>query len=419
MEGTVQRDEDATDPIPHPSGRSEDTTSGTDDSEDSEYDVLKDPHQSDSDEDTDVTTNVEGGGTDSDNDSVRSVFFDDSSEEERNLDLDDGFDCGLIPEGVQITYANAPASQLTPPNQDEVTPPTQVRKKRSVANVNGSFTRRQSARLRRLREPATDDNNGGIAFNEDQFDEGCGTCQATGHNNRACPVRKRILSMMREQQSNDAGAGNGSQTEPAATVGADAAPGGVGNGTQTEPIAKRRKANKKAIASSETVVSSQPITRSKVSKEITRGVTMSQPVTRSKRRLLYKGSSSRQPAPNDENMVVVKEVPDANVTIAQLVSHYMSMMETWKKEAKKKDLKIIGKDRTKVGGQKKEERRANVILYALILVMPLFCEQYLIMGIVAIMGYANDAKKGQNRNRLRSHAFCTSKLVQNRTSASG
>ncbi|KAK7251488.1 hypothetical protein RIF29_34740 [Crotalaria pallida] len=143
---------------------------------------------------------------------------------------------------------------------------------------------------------------------------------------------------------------NGSQTEPHATVGADAAPGGAGSGTQTEPIAKRRKANKKAIASSETVVSSQPITRSKVSKEITRGVTMSQPVTRSKRRLLYKGSSSRHLAPNDENMAAVQEVPDENVTIAQLVSDYMSMMETWKKEAKKKGLKIIGEDKNKGGG---------------------------------------------------------------------
>ncbi|KAK7290358.1 hypothetical protein RIF29_04716 [Crotalaria pallida] len=291
----VQVDEDA----------NTDTTAGTDDSEDSEYNVLKDPHQSDSDENTDVTTNVEGG-TDSDNDSVRSVFFDDS-EEDRNLDLDDGFefDRGLIPEGVQITYADAPASQLTPPNQDE-----------------------------------------------------------------------RILSMMREQQSNDAGAGNGSQTEPAATVGADAAPAGTGNGsqaeaaatvgadpalsgaangsqaephapagagneTQTEHIAKRRKANKKGIASSETVLSSQPITRSKVRKEITRGVTKSQPVTRSKRRLLYKDSSSRHPAFNDENM-------------AQLVSDYMSMMETWKKEGKKKGLKIVeGEDKNKGEGPKK------------------------------------------------------------------
>ncbi|KAK7259367.1 hypothetical protein RIF29_24974 [Crotalaria pallida] len=250
MEGTVQR-EDAG-PIPHPSGRSEDTTFGSDDSEDRR--------------------------TDSDNDNVRSVFFDDS-EEERDLDLDDGFDCDLIPEGVHITYVDAPASQ--------VTPPIQVRKKRSAASVSGSFTRRQSARLRRLRESANDDTNGGSAFNEDQFKEGVWLKRLETYELTYNPDAGNVLQVV-----------------------------------ETEPPAKRRKGKKKAIASSENVVSSQPITRSKVRKEITRGVTMSQHVTRSKRWLLYKGLSSRHLAPDEEY---------CKCNYWPIGLDYMSMMETWKK----------------------------------------------------------------------------------------
>ncbi|KAK7282111.1 hypothetical protein RIF29_10654 [Crotalaria pallida] len=85
--------------------------------------------------------------SDSDNDSVKEVHFEDS-EEERDLGLNDGFDCFEIPEGVRITYADAPAyEEVTTPATEETPAAPKGRKKKTVDNASGTESRRQSSRL--------------------------------------------------------------------------------------------------------------------------------------------------------------------------------------------------------------------------------------------------------------------------------
>ncbi|KAK7290308.1 hypothetical protein RIF29_04627 [Crotalaria pallida] len=257
----------------HVAGLGDSNTSGSDDSEDSDYNVLKDTH-----EDTDGDEDTNG--------------------------VDDGFDNGLIPEGVHITYADAP------PTQD--TPPSQVRKKRSAASVNGSQTRRQSARLRRLREP-------------------------------------RILSTMTKQQSNAVGAGGGSNgTQSDATTGA-------GNGNQAVPDVGAAVTDAAAVpdAAGVTDAAAAVPNAAPAVPDVNQAVPAAAvPQAQETEPPAKKGSSSRPPAHHDEYKTVEKQVPEANVTIAQLVAEYMSMMDTWKKEAKKKGINIRSEDKNK-GGDKK------------------------------------------------------------------
>ncbi|KAK7281854.1 hypothetical protein RIF29_10173 [Crotalaria pallida] len=368
----------------------------TDDSEDSDYNVMMDLQQSEGDYDEESETEV----SDSDNDSVKEVHFEDS-EEERDLGLNDGFDCFEIPQGVRITYADAPATEedTTPVTEETPAAPKGRKKKKTIDSASN---RRQSARLRKLREPTIEgESNGDPAFNDEKFEEDYDTDEL--HSDAMDSENEvRILSQMRAQGVNaGVGAGaaeNGTQgsVNEGAGPSAGAAPNvsqggtapsdaqnlnqgaasasaaedgnqGITHSVAEEPAPKRRNAKASAVASASDVsaaaavrTTSQPMTRNQVRKQsamtqplqpmtrnqVCKQSAMTQPLPRGRGKKMYKGSSSKKPVADDF------QDPCPNITVAQLLNGYMTMMDKVQNEARKKGIVIKGDNKEKGDGKK-------------------------------------------------------------------
>ncbi|KAK7276932.1 hypothetical protein RIF29_18081 [Crotalaria pallida] len=338
--------------------------------------------------------------SDSDNDSVKEVHFEDS-EEERDLGLNDGFDCFEIPQGVRITYADAPATEedTIPATEETPAAPKGRKKKKTVDSANN---RRQSARLRKLREPVIEgESNGDPAFNDEQFEEDYDTDEL--HSDAMESENEvRILSQMRAQGVNDGvgvgAAENGTQgsVNEGAGPSAGAAPNvsqggtapsnaqnlnqgaasasaaedgnqGITHSVAEEPAPKRRKAKAYVVASASGVsaaavvrTASQPMTRNQVRKQsamtqplqpmtrnqVRKQSAMTQPLPRGRGKKMYKGSSSKKPVADDF------QDPCPNITVAQLLNGYMTMMDKVQNEARKNGIVIKGDNKEKGDGKK-------------------------------------------------------------------
>ncbi|KAK7245819.1 hypothetical protein RIF29_40671 [Crotalaria pallida] len=140
--------------------------------------------------------------------------------------------------------------------------------------------------------------------------------------------------MMREQQSNAAGACGGSNgTQSDATAGA-------GNGNQAVPHAGAAVFDGAVVPDAAGVTDADAAAVPDAAPAIPDAAAAAVPQAQ-------ESEPPAKPAHHDEYKAGDKQVPEANVTIAQLVAEYMSMMDTWKKEAKKKRIKIRSEDKNK------------------------------------------------------------------------
>ncbi|KAK7259302.1 hypothetical protein RIF29_24906 [Crotalaria pallida] len=238
-------------------------SSGTDDSEDSDYNVMMDLQQSEGVDDEENETEV----SDSDNDNVKEVHFEDS-EEERDLGLNDGFDCFEIPQGVRITYVDAPATEeVTTPATEETPAAPKGRKKKT------GF---------------------GAASDAQNVNQGAAGASAEDGNH------------------------------------------GISHSVVEEPAPKRRKARASAAAvvpaTANVVLTASGVAKRKKSKQ-SEGVSTS--------------FSSKKPVDDDF------QDPCPNITVAQLLDGYMTMMEKVQNESRKKGIVIKGDNKEKGDGKKR------------------------------------------------------------------
>ncbi|KAK7266513.1 hypothetical protein RIF29_19157 [Crotalaria pallida] len=142
---------------------------------------------------------------------------------------------------------------------------------------------------------------------------------------------------------------------------------GITHSVAEEPAPKRRKAKVSAVASASDVsaaatvrTASQPMTRNQVRKQsamtqplqpmtrnqVRKQSAMTQPLPRGRGKKMYKGSSSKKPVADDF------QDPCPNITVAQLLNGYMTMMDKVQNEARKKGIVIKGDNKEKGDGKK-------------------------------------------------------------------